>query len=306
MKDPYEWSRQRITKIVEKINPIKNDGLVPSYGQVWSIKKLLALDYYISATHVIYKKYFDNWYYVDTHCGSGLIGFEENMLKDEKFAGSPFIATLNNEKKPFSDYFLSDINQESIDALKQRMSVLKPSLGNKTYNPICRSFEDTVKEIQKYVRVGNMFLIFVDPKGYKDIKWTLIRELLSINKADIFITLMSYSLPLNIPHAKPNTKAEKNFNELFGNEEWKNANNQQELVEIYLNQIRKYKKYVYTIPVYKTRQDKLYDLIFATNNGGAKNIIDDTKGILDVVTTELIESALKVATNKKKDLSEWF
>lgn len=151
-----------------------------------------------------------------------------------------------------------------------------------------------------------MFLIFVDPKGYKDIKWTLIRELLSINKADIFITLMSYSLPLNIPHAKPNTKAEKNFNELFGNEEWKNANNQQELVEIYLNQIRKYKKYVYTIPVYKTRQDKLYDLIFATNNGGAKNIIDDTKGILDVVTTELIESALKVATNKKKDLSEWF
>lgn len=306
MKDPYEWAKQRITKIVEKISPIKNDGLVPSFGQVWSIKKLLALDYYISATHVIYKKYFDNWYYVDTHCGSGLIGFEEDMLKDEKFAGSPLIVTLNNGKKPFSDYFISDISQESIDALVQRMKVLKPSIGNRTYNPVCRSFEDSVKEIQKYVREGNMLLIFVDPKGYKEIKWNLMRDLLSINRADIFITLMSYSLALNRPHAKPNSEAEKNFNELFGNEEWKNANNQQELVETYLNQIRKYKKFVYTIPVFKTGENKLYDLIFATNNGGAKNIIDDTKGILDVVTTELIESALKVATNKKKDLSEWF
>ncbi len=306
MIDPYEWSKQRISKIVDKISIIKNDGLIPSFGKIWSIKKLLVLDYYISATHVIYKKYFDNWYYVDTHCGSGLIGFEKEMLKDEKFAGSPLVATLNNEEKPFSDYFLSDISQKSIDVLKQRMTVLKSSLGNKTYTPIRRSFECSVSEIKKFVRKGNMFLIFVDPKGYKEIKWNLIRELLIIDKADIFITLMSYSLALNKPHAKPNSEAEKNFDELYGTSEWKNANNQQELVEIYLKQLRKYKRFVYTISVFKSGENKLYDLIFATNSVGAKNIIDDTKRIMNVVTTELMESALKVATNKKKDLSEWF
>ena len=78
--DPYDWTKKRISYLINKIELVKKDGEHVSPGQIWSIKKLLALDYYIASTHNIFKKNFDNWYFVDTHCGSGLIGFE-----DEKY-----------------------------------------------------------------------------------------------------------------------------------------------------------------------------------------------------------------------------
>jgi len=108
-KDPYDWTKNRISYLVQKIELIKKDTRKVSSGQIWSIKKLLALDYYIASTHAIFKKNFNNWYYVDTHCGSGLIGFEDELLKNEKFPGSPLIATLRNKINPFSDYIMSDI-----------------------------------------------------------------------------------------------------------------------------------------------------------------------------------------------------
>lgn len=94
-KDPYQWTKERTSYLIEKIELVKNDGDIISAGKIWSIKKLLALDYYIASTHAIFKKNFDYWYYVDTHCGSGVIGFEEDeLLKLERFPGSPLIAPL--------------------------------------------------------------------------------------------------------------------------------------------------------------------------------------------------------------------
>ena len=238
-KNPYDWTKERVSYLVENISSLKEDNCIVSPGQIWSIKKLLALDYYIEASHNIFKKNFDNWYFVDTHCGSGLIGFEDDLLKDEKFPGSPLIATLKNEFYPFSDYILSDISEDSIRVLKERLLKLKDYVGGRTYSPETRSFSETVQLVKdKDSKWGNMFLIFIDPAGFKDLQWCEIEKLLSIKKADIFINFMSYSVTLNHSHTSKYDKTARTFDSVFGTSKWRNCGNHDELVELYINQLR--------------------------------------------------------------------
>jgi hypothetical protein len=96
--DPYDWSKKRINTLIDKISTIKNDGLSLSPGQIWSLKKLLFLDYYARAfVTIIRKNDFQNWYYVDTHAGTGMIGFEETDLIKERFPGSPLVAVFRSQ-----------------------------------------------------------------------------------------------------------------------------------------------------------------------------------------------------------------
>ena len=306
-KNPYDWTKDRVSYLVQKIILLKEDNYTVSPGQIWSIKKLLALDYYIEASHNIFKKNFTHWYFVDTHCGSGLIGFKDDLLKDEKFPGSPLIATLKNEFYPFSDYILSDISEDSINVLKDRLLKLKDYVGGRTYSPETRSFSETVQLVKdKDSKWGNMFLIFIDPAGFKDLQWCEIEKLLSIEKADIFINFMSYGIALNRPHTEKYDETAETFDSVFGTSEWSNCNNQDELVELYIKQLRTKKKYVEAIPVFRSGKNKIYYLIFASDNSaGAGNIMTYMKEIMDNVTTELIETALKIATNKISNLDRW-
>jgi len=74
-----------------------------------------------------------------------------------------------------------------------------------------------------------------------------------------------------------------------------------------MRQIRTKKEFVEEIPIFRVGENKLYSLIFASSNPtGAGSVMTYIKGIIDNVTTELIEDALKVATNKKHDLDKWF
>ena len=61
------------------------------------------------------------------------------------------------------------------------------------------------------------------------------------------------------------------------------------------------------ISIFRTGENKLYDLIFASSNPkGAGSVMTYTKNIIDKVTTELIEDALEVAINKRHDLDQFF
>ena len=305
-RDPYDWTKERINYLIQKIELVKEDKLEISPGKIWSIKKLLALDYYIASTHAIFKNNFDEWYFVDTHCGSGLIEFDKGTLAFEKFPGSPLIAALRNQHNPFTGYFFSDISESAIDTLDKRLKKLNDFVGRRKYEPKVRSFSDTAEEIKKMDKWGNIFLIFIDPTGYNELQWKDIVKLLSIKKADIFITFMSYSFALNRPHALEQEESAKTFDSVFGTPDWRKCNNQEELLETYLSQIRKFKEYVEVIPIFRVGENKLYDLIFASSNPkGAGSVMTYIKKIMDKVTTELIEDALEVVTNKRPDLDQW-
>lgn len=306
--DPYVWSKKKIETFVEKIEPLKKDGLKTSPGQIWSIKKLLVLDYYVGNFVRIIRNHpkFKKWYYVDTHSGTGLIDFEDSDLVGERFPGSPFMAAFRNVETPFTDYFLSDSDKESIEVLTSRLTSLKARVGTHNYSPIQRDFETTVDYIENKNAFGIAFLIFIDPTGFSEIRWDLMERLLSIDTADIFFTFMTYSLVLNRSHTDETSTYEDAFTTFYGNESWRECSTGDELVERYVTQMYQHKKFVFDIPVYKTGQTKLYDILIATNSKGAQNIISSAEKIMNVTTTEMMRQALRVATKKNTDLDGYF
>ena len=305
-EDPYDWSKRKIEFLVDKINPIKDDKMKTSPGQIWSIKKLLVLDYCIQGFVVIFRKYFEKWVYVDTHCGTGLIGFEEEDLKDERFPGSPLIATFNSNDHQFTDYYFCDEDFESISALNTRLDTLKPILGSKNFNVIQRDFSATVLNLESRSHHNEGYFVFVDPQGFSEIKWNLMERLLKIRTADIFLTFMTPFIAMNRTNAENNESHAQTMTEFYGDNEWSQCNGTDELLEAYIKKIKKYKKNVFNIPVFRQGEIRLYDIIIATNSNGAGNIVLDAQKIMDVTTTELITNALKVVTNKADDLTKWF
>lgn len=305
--DPYDWSKKRINTLINKIYAIKDDGLSLSPGQIWSLKKLLFLDYYVRAfVTIIRKNDFENWYYVDTHSGTGLIGFEEQDLIKERFPGSPLIAAFRSPEYVFTHYFFSDIDSNSIISLQKRLQSVKPLTGIIDYTAQTMDFKKTVEFIENKKKFGNAFLIFVDPKGYSEIKWELMKKLLSISTADIIFTFMTYSIAFNKETALENSTTAQSISDFFGNENWKTCEDGNALVELYCSQVRPFKKYVEVIPVFQTGERKLYDLIIATNSKGGSNVIGDARRIMEVTTTELFRDALKVITGKTTEITQFF
>lgn len=306
--DPYPWAKKRISLLVNQVNTIKTDSLKTSPGQIWSIKKLLILDYYISSYVKIMRNQpkFDSWCYVDTHCGTGLINFEESDLKDEIFPGSPIIASLRNPKFPFTEYFMSDIDEESIQTLKQRLVNLKPSVGTESYNPVVRSFEDTVSFVEGKKRFGRGFLIFVDPVGFKEMKWELMERLLRIETADVFFTFMTHAIARHRSNVETGNAYEKSMDDFYGNSDWSEYTEGNDLLKLYIQKIRRFKEHVFVIPVFQMGEKKLYDIIIATNSNGGRNVINDGSRVMNATTTEMIRDACKVLANKSTEITKWF
>jgi three-Cys-motif partner protein len=303
---PYDWSKTRIKTLVDKIQPIKNDGIDLAYGEVWSIKKLLLLDYYVKPFVTIIRNHFTNWYYVDTHCGSGLIGFEERDLRNERFPGSPLIVALRGKEYSFHEYIFSDIEVKETAALEKRLKKLKTVTGNLSYSLNSIDFEKTVALVETKKQRGNAFLIFIDPTGYKEITWVLMKRLLDIQTADIIFNFMTYGIAFNKSKADNDSATEQSLNEFFGNNNWKKCKDGEELAELYRQQMSAFRKYTYTIPVYQTGERRLYHMIIATNSKGASNVFDDARKIMDETTTEVFRDAFRVISGKTKDLTEFF
>src|SRR5438445_2687554 len=235
MVDYYEWSKDHIKYLYEKIQSLKNDKSKTSPGDIWSVKKLLVLDYYLAAFVRIIrsvKSNFKNWYYVDPFCGSGLISFKDE-LKDERFPGSPMVAALRAEELPFTDYLLSDIDENTIKALSKRLLTNKKLVGNRTYDPQVMDFATSVGTIEKKKQFGNAFLIFIDPNGYKEIRWDLMKRLLNIETADIIFTFITSFIALNRSKADGDLETAKSLDAFFGDDEWTNYRGGEELLALY-------------------------------------------------------------------------
>lgn len=55
-------------------------GIVYNKVDVWAVKMLLAIEWFIKPFTQIAKKYFKKWVYIDFFCGAGLIKFRNKHL----------------------------------------------------------------------------------------------------------------------------------------------------------------------------------------------------------------------------------
>jgi len=302
--DPYDWSKNRLDYFIKKIEPIKNDGLKLSDGDIWSIKKYFVIDYLIDGFVTIYRKHFPNCFYVDTHCGAGLIGFREKELSNVNFPGSALIAAFRNTTHPFTDCFFLDNDPEVISALTKRLKKLGEAVGSHNYRPLVQDFEQSVNFIMPKVKYGNIFFFVIDSTGFKEIKWSLMKQLLSIEKADFIFTFMTHVVSRHRSNAKDGNEYSKTLDGFYGNNDWLPYTEGEDLMKLYKNQMRQFKKYVVDMPVFQEGKQLTYHILVATDNDGAKNIIESAKKITKV-QTEMIDGGLKVVSNIHDDLTKW-
>ena len=306
-QDPYKWAKCRIKHLLNEIRPLEGNQGPVSPGDTWSVKKILVLDYYLGASQLIFRKYFDEWYYVDTHCGSGMFKVSQaNSHNDVLFPGSPLIALLRPDDKRYTKHLLSDSDITAVDALRRRLSKLGVPAGNLCETAV-RDFSETSKLVKSMKKRGRAFVVNVDPAGFKHLAWSDLERILSVDKADVFVTLMIYALGMGRPQAQDvDGEMAVTFDRVFGSDEWRKCKNNDDLTSLYMQQIKTKKRYVERLPVFATRGGAMYQLIFASNNAsGAGRIIDYTKKIADKVSTEMIADAMGVATNKSQDLDKY-
>ena len=307
-QDPYEWAKRRIGYLLDAIKPIRGEDGSISPGDIWSIKKILVLDYYLAASHDIFKNYFDEWYYVDTHCGSGMFKIrQDNDNNGMLFPGSPLAAMLRPDNKRCTKYFLYDYDDKAIDALQGRLEGMGTRIDRSLYETAVSDFASTSMQVKKMERRGRAFVVNVDPAGFKHLAWSDLERILSVGKADVFVTLMSYTIGMGRTQAQDiNGEMAATFDRVFGTNEWRECHNNDDLVDLYIRRIKTMKKYVEKIPVRTTQGSVIYQLIFASDSsGGAGKIIDYTKKIADKVTTDMVAGAVGVATHKTSDLDRW-
>lgn len=306
MFDPYDWTKNKINSFQVKISVISKDNLATSFGNIWSIKKHLVLDYCLGGFTQIFQNYFKEYYYIDTHCGSGLIGFEESELQTERFPGSPLIAILK-DKPHFTKYYFFDKEAEFIDILTQRINFLKTVREIPSYETNTKEFSDSVKFIVELStsppRKG--FFILVDPKGFKEVTWELIEELLNIPTADIIFIFMTYTIARHRANAENDNQYSKTLDKFYGNQNWKPHIDGESLKKLYMSQLKNKRNHVYDIPVFKVGREKIYNILIATNSDGASNIVNHATKLVKI-KTEAIEGAFKNISKKSIDMDEFF
>jgi three-Cys-motif partner protein len=274
----------------------------PEYG-FWSLKKEIALMYWIWPFLQIASQHFDSFYYIDLFAGSGLMKANSNY-----FVGSPIVAvgsTLTDKK--FDEYICFEIDSSRKEALERRAEIASKRFG--TCSP--KVFEaDCNKKLTSILdefcgKEKTCYLAFIDPEGVSDLKWNTLYSLLVHGKGDLILNFPTLGLIRNFNQ----TKSESALTAFFGDMEWKNvAPNPDNLVEYYKNKmavVEGFRRTVENLPVMDELNHRLYDLIFATGSRGMSNVIRDLKKRLDGIKTRDFRQIHEVIAGPQSQLTSF-
>ena len=93
--DPYLWSKTRIQKLYNYVSQWNDVDVSTKKLDIWSIKKILALEYYIKPyVEILRSKKLKSWYYVDLFSGSGMMRIDNKY----NFPGSSLIPLIKSSE----------------------------------------------------------------------------------------------------------------------------------------------------------------------------------------------------------------
>src|SRR5581483_4289239 len=291
--DDYLWTKKRIGLLYDNVKEWTDDVLDSTdKHDVWSMKKLMALDYYMGPFCQIMRSHgFKELFYVDPFSGTGLIP----ILEKHRFPGSSLIPLFRHQEFPFDTYHLSDINEGYLNALSKRVARAK---NGRTINVSItkRSFKDTVDALFTGTRPPDWksrgYLVFLDPYGFEAVDWNSMKKILSSGAVDIIFTFMTWAIVWN----RNNSNSLSSLNQFFGDTEWQRLQSAEDLLSHYCGKIqqfgysRRYK--THTIDVVKDGGHS-YHLILATQSPGGANVLKDLKEKVMAVTTQRLRDAFE-------------
>lgn len=298
-----EWLRSKLDRLVEMTELVSKECTgqysEPDYG-FWSIKKEIALMYWIWPFLQIAYRYFDSFYYIDLFAGSGL------MKADEvSFVGSPIVAigsTLSDKK--FSEYICFEVDENRKLALEKRAAVACKHFGTydaKIFQSDCNI--ELEKILKEFCPIGKTcFLAFIDPQKITDLKWTTFHKLLTHGKGDVILNFPTMPIIRNLRVPE----SESALTDFFGDDLWRQVRPDAEaILEYLIRKISLYRAEVDSLSVRDERNHRLYDLIFATGSKGMKNVLDDLKNRLNRIQTKDIRGLYSVVAGEQKQLNNF-
>ena len=245
------------------------------------MQSLWEIEPHTKAKHEILERYLDAWFpilatynqrivYIDGFCGPGRYKGGED--------GSPIIAikkALNHfgrlQNREISFIFI-DEREDRIDHLKSEIAAMNiPS--NFLIHTDISEFEKTVGQILSDLKSNNHSLAptfaFVDPFGFKGIPFSLIKDLLSNSKTEVFINIMADFINRFVEHPDDNVK--QHIIDLFGTNQAlqiiaNGGNRLETLRQLYQSQLETCAKYVRYFEMQNEHGKTIYYLFFASKH----------------------------------------
>jgi three-Cys-motif partner protein len=291
----------RILKMTEIVSGQYQGQITePDYG-FWSLKKEIALMYWIWPFLQIASQYFKAYYYIDLFAGSGLM-----KADSELFVGSPIVAISSTlPDKKFSQYLCFEIDESRKNALEHRATIAAKHFETccpKVFNADCnKELEQVLNEFCP--SVNSCYLAFIDPQGISDLKWNTIYRLLVHCKGDIILNFPTAGIIRNLDI----DKSRQTLTDFFGDDQWIEINRtSDDLIQYYMNRIAyagDYRRSVDNLPVTDELNHRLYDLIFATGSKGMNNALADLKSRLERIKTRDFREIHRVLAGPQTQLT---
>jgi len=245
------------------------------------MQSLWEIEPHTKAKHEILERYLDAWFpilatynqrivYIDGFCGPGRYKGGED--------GSPIIAikkALNHfgrlQNREISFIFI-DERKDRIDHLKSEIAAMNIPPNFFIHTEVSE-FEKTVGQILIDLKSKNLNLAptfaFVDPFGFKGIPFSLIKELLSNPKTEVFINIMADFINRFVEHPDANTR--QHIIDLFGTNQAlqiiaDGGNRLETLRQLYQTQLETCAKYVRYFEMQDEQGRLIYYLFFASKH----------------------------------------
>jgi len=206
-----------------------------------SLLKLISIAYWVGffspiAHRQLRERYGYKLAYVDTMAGSGVTSTKRS---GDYFCGSCPGALLSARKFPFDLVFAVEIDPQKGDALQKRLETLLPQQNVTVFN---KDIVDVSQDIAQELRYQTISYIVIDPQAFQGMTWAGISPLLKC-KGDAMITwfeaecwrIKCASIVQNEHQAAE--ASGMRLTELFGSEQWKNAQSPEEFTTLFIERI---------------------------------------------------------------------
>ncbi|MEM3907066.1 MAG: three-Cys-motif partner protein TcmP, partial [Nitrososphaerota archaeon] len=166
-----------------------------------------------------------------------------------------------------------------------------------------KKIDSILEEIENYKRPS--ILLFADPEGITEIKWTTISKILSKKIVDIIYILSTGGFK----RAVTEEHLEKHFPSLSEEEKLKILSRKcssEELVKIFvksiLKEVKRYRIFYESLPIYNEKNTEVYRIVWASCSQGAANALERTFELIKKTSNEDILQTIQVILGKQEKL----
>ncbi|RLI44107.1 hypothetical protein DRO69_08110 [Candidatus Bathyarchaeota archaeon] len=294
-KLPQNWIFKKVKALVDFSAELIGVNNLHYPGHPWSIVKLLLLGGWVYVYTTIIPKHFNNYHYVDLLAGSGTTQVKETK---DVVPGSPFIPYFL-ARKPFTKYIYIEKRHDRCEALRQRVSKL---IGDKAcvLEGDCNEFIESILPEER----RSHSLVFIDNEGF-DVVWHTIEVILQANTDSLMLFPTS-----SIMRVAKNERTQSSLDNFFGCKSWRDANDEEESLEIYLQQLkRRFKelrgKEGYVSNVRVGSGQFFYDIVLICKKGPYVRAWEYLKKQLDWKNPEIIKTTLDILKGRATSM-DWF